>query len=133
MFVGLCVKLVELYRALVEQNTSIIEALDSQKAAYDRVTESIQQQVSALRELQALQGASATAYTLSTSERLYQALTGRPQNHQRSKTAATAATTTAAAAMAGSTFVFNSPKAIIPTVAAKLLKQTAQQISMSIK
>lgn len=31
------------------------------------------------------------------------------------------------------TFVFNSPKAIVPTVAAKLLKQTAQQISMGIK
>lgn len=30
-------------------------------------------------------------------------------------------------------YVFNSPKAVVPTVAAKLLKQTAQQISMSIK
>ena len=30
------------------------------------------------------------------------------------------------------TFVFNSPKAVVPTVAAKLLKQTAQQLSMSI-
>lgn len=134
VFVGLCVKLVELYRALVEQNTSIIEALDSQKAAYDRVTESIQQQVSALRELQALQGASATAYTLSTSERALSSFNGGgPKTTSAAKTAATAATTTAAAAMAGSTFVFNSPKAIIPTVAAKLLKQTAQQISMSIK
>lgn len=131
---GLCAKLVELYKALVEQNMSIIEALDSQKAAYDRVTESIQQQVSALRELQALQGASATAYTLSTSERALSSFNGGgPKTISKSKTAATAATTTAAAAMAGSTFVFNSPKAIIPTVAAKLLKQTAQQISMSIK
>ena len=30
-------------------------------------------------------------------------------------------------------YVFNSPKAVVPTVAAKRLKQTAQQISMSIK
>ena len=30
------------------------------------------------------------------------------------------------------TFVFNSPKAVVPTVAAKLLKQTAQQLSMGI-
>ena len=31
------------------------------------------------------------------------------------------------------TYIFNSPKAVVPTVAAKLMKQTAQQLSMEIK
>lgn len=134
VFAGLCAQLVELYKALVEQNTSIIAALDSQKAAYDRVTASIQQQISALQKLQALQAATSAAKTLSVStSALSSSSGGGSKTTSAAKTAVTAAAATAAAAVAGSTFVFNSPKAVVPTVAAKLLKQTAQQISMSIK
>ena len=31
------------------------------------------------------------------------------------------------------TYIFNSPEAVTPTVAAKLLKQTAQQMALNIK
>lgn len=40
--------------------------------------------------------------------------------------------TTPVVSTQANTFVFNSPKAVVPTVAAKLLKQTAQQLSMGI-
>lgn len=132
MFAGLCTQMADLYKALVEQNTAVIAALDSQKAAYDRVTVSIQQQISALQKLQTLQAATSTAKTLSVSN---SALSRYSSGGASSSTTVRRTTTasTAAAAVAGSTFVFNSPVAVTPTVAAKKLKQTSQQISMGIK
>lgn len=132
-FADICAQLIELYKALVEQNTEIIAALDSQKEAYDRVTASIQEQISALQKLQALQSATSAAKTLSVSSSVLSSSSSSSKTSSAAKTAVATGVSAAAAAVTGATFVFNSPTAVVPTVAAKLLKQTAQQISMSIK
>lgn len=134
VFAGLCTQLADLYKALVEQNTSVIVALDSQKAAYDRVTTSIQQQIAALQQLQALQAATSVSKTLSVSNNVL----------SRSSSGSTTRTSSGSKLPSqdlagrtswnsGNTYVFNSPVAVTPTVAAKKLKQTSQQISMGIK
>lgn len=137
--VALCTQLIELYKGLVEQNTAVIAALDSQKAAYDRVTASIQEQIKALQKLQALQAAKSAAASISAGSK---ALSGSGGASSAGKTSGSTSGSDrisqdikgrASWGSSGNTFVFNSPKAVVPTVAAKLLKQTAQQISMSIK
>lgn len=134
VFAGLCTQLADLYKALVEQNTSVIAALDSQKAAYDRVTTSIQQQIIALQQLQALQAATSVSRTLSVSNnalsRSSSGSTTRTSSGRKSPAQDLAGRTSW---NSGNTYVFNSPVAVTPTVAAKKLKQTSQQISMGIK
>lgn len=134
VFAGLCTQLADLYKALVEQNTSVIAALDSQKAAYDRVTTSIQQQIAALQQLQALQAATSVSKTLSVSNsalsRSSSGSTTRTSSGRKSPAQDLAGR---ASWNSGNTYVFNSPVAVTPTVAAKKLKQTSQQISMGIK
>lgn len=134
VFAGLCTQLADLYKALVEQNTSVIAALDSQKAAYDRVTTSIQQQIAALQQLQALQAATSVSKTLSVSNsalsRSSSGSTTRTSSGRKSPAQDLAGR---ASWNSGNTYVFNSPVAVTPTVAAKKLKQTSQQISMDIK
>lgn len=122
----------DLYRTLTEQNTSVIAVLDSQKAAYDRVTESIKQQITALQDLQAIQTAASVAKTLSVSNNaLSLASSSNAAKPSGSKLSAwdSAGRTSQ---QSGNTYVFNSPVAVTPTVAAKKLKQTSQQISMGI-
>ena len=155
--VGLCAKLVEMYKALVESSNDVIKALDEQVSAYDRVTSSIERQIAALQKLQSLQAAASAASTISAGESALKSSGGSGYHFDYSKSGsgwteaemregfipaknnssvaqkAAVAAGVAASAVAGATFVFNSPKAIVPTTAAKLLKQTAQQISMSIK
>ena len=43
------------------------------------------------------------------------------------------ATSSSYAVPTSNTYIFNSPEAVTPTVAAKLLKQTAQQMALNIK
>lgn len=134
VFSELCAKLAELYKALVEQNTSVIAALDSQKAAYDRVTASIQQQISALQKLQSLQAAKSASSTISRSESALKSSSGGSGYHfDYSKSGSGWTDKEMKEGFITNNYVFNSPKAVVPTVAAKLMKQTAQQISMSIK
>lgn len=134
VFAGLCAQLVDLYKALVEQNTAIIAALDSQKAAYDRVTASIQQQIAALQRLQALQAATSAAKTLSVSSSAFSRSSSGSTVKPSSGSKLPAQDLAGRASWhSGNTYVFNSPVAVTPTVAAKKLKQTSQQISMGIK
>lgn len=122
----------DLYRTLTEQSTSIIAVMDSQKAAYDRATESIKQQIIALQDLQAIQTAASVAKTLSVSNNaLSLASSSNAAKSSGSKLSAwdSAGRTSQ---QSGNTYVFNSPVAVTPTVAAKKLKQTSQQISMGI-
>lgn len=134
VFSELCAKLAELYKALVEQNTSVIAALDSQKAAYDRVTASIQQQISSLQKLQSLQAAKSASSTISRSESALKSSSGSSGYHfDYSKSGSGWTDKEMKEGFITNNYVFNSPKAVVPTVAAKLMKQTAQQISMSIK
>lgn len=131
-FASLCDRLIDLYRTLIEQSTSVIAVMDSQKAAYDRVTESIKQQVTALQELQTIQTAVSVAKTLSVSNNaLSLSSSSNPAKSSGSKLLAqdSAGRTSQ---QSGNTYVFNSPVAVTPTVAAKKLKQTSQQISMGI-
>mgnify|MGYP004651027215 FL=1 len=134
MFAGLCAQLVDLYKALIEQNTAVIAALDSQKAAYDRVTASIQQQITALQNLQALQAATSAARTLSvSSSALSRSSSGSTAKSSSGSKLPAQDLAGRASWHSGDTYVFNSPVAVTPTVAAKKLKQTSQQISMGIK
>lgn len=133
-FSELCAKLVDLYKALVEQSTALITALDKQKEAYDRVTASIQQQITSLKELQALQEATSAAATLSASDNALSS-SGNGGSTKSSSGGKLPAQDLAGRVSwhSGDTYVFNSPVAVTPTVAAKKLKQTSQQISMGIK
>lgn len=133
-FSELCAKLVDLYKALVEQSTALITALDKQKEAYDRVTASIQQQITSLKELQALQEATSAAATLSASDSALSS-SGNGGSTKSSSGGKLPAQDLAGRVSwnSGNTYVFNSPVAVTPTVAAKKLKQTSQQISMGIK
>lgn len=121
----------DLYKTLIGQSTSVIAVMDSQKAAYDRVTESIKQQITALRDLQAIQTAASVAKTLSVSNN---ALSLSSSNAAKSSGSKLSAWDSAGrtSQQSGNTYVFNSPVAVTPTVAAKKLKQTSQQISMGI-
>lgn len=131
-FASLCDRLIDLYRTLIEQSTSVIAVMDSQKAAYDRVTESIKQQVTALQELQAIQTAASVAKTLSVSNNALSLSSS--SNAAKSSGSKLPAWDSAGRTrqQSGNTYVFNSPVAVTPTVAAKKLKQTSQQISMGI-
>lgn len=134
VFAGLCTQLADLYKVLVEQNTSVIAALDSQKAAYDRVTTSIQQQIIALQQLQALQAATSVSRTLSVSNNaLSRSSSGSTTRTSSGRKSPAQDLAGRASWNSGNTYVFNSPVAVTPTVAAKKLKQTSQQISMGIK
>lgn len=134
VFAGLCTQLADLYKALVEQNTAVIAALDSQKAAYDRVTTSIQQQITALQQLQALQAATSISKTLSVSNNALSRSSSGSTTRTHSGSKLPAQDLSGRASWnSGNTYVFNSPVAVTPTVAAKKLKQTSQQISMGIK
>lgn len=122
----------DLYRTLTEQSTSVIAVMDSQKAAYDRVTESIKQQITALQELQAIQTAVSVAKTLSVSNNalsLFSSSNAAKSSGSKLLSQDSAGRTSQ---QSGNTYVFNSPVAVTPTVAAKKLKQTSQQISMGI-
>lgn len=133
-FSELCAKLIDLYKALVEQSTTLITTLDKQKEAYDRVTASIQQQITSLKELQALQEATSAAATLSASDSALSS-SGNGGSTKSSSGGKLPAQDLAGRVSwhSGDTYVFNSPVAVTPTVAAKKLKQTSQQISMGIK
>lgn len=122
----------DLYRTLTEQSTSVIAVMDSQKSAYDRVTESIKQQITALQELQAIQTAVSVAKTLSVSNNALSLFSS--SNTAKSSGSKLSAWDSAGrtSQQSGNTYVFNSPVAVTPTVAAKKLKQTSQQISMGI-
>lgn len=126
-----CVNLKNVYSTLVKSSEYLVQTLIKQKSVYDSITSSIQAQIASLKELQSLQQATSVASTLSRSE----SALSSSSSEKTQKTSSTRAVNVgaAASALAGATFVFNSPQAVVPTVAAKLLKQTAQQISMSIK
>lgn len=131
---NLCIKLTDLYKALIEQNTAVIAALDSQKAAYDRVTASIQQQITALQKLQSLQAAKSASSTISRSESALKSSSGGSGYHfDYSKSGSGWTDKEMKEGFITNNYVFNSPVAVTPTVAAKKLKQTSQQISMGIK
>lgn len=122
----------DLYRALTEQSTSVIAVMDSQKAAYDRVTESIKQQITALQELQAIQTAVSVAKTLSVSNNALSLFSSSNAAKSSGSKLLSQDSEGITSQQSGNTYVFNSPVAVTPTVAAKKLKQTSQQISMGI-
>lgn len=127
--------LLETLRSLMEKLSGVVElvsnpfdALDKQKQAYDAITQSINNQISALRTLKALQEAFFIGTTLLYGEDALEALNGHSMASQRHSGYSDSS-------ISGSkgvsySFTFYSPEAINPTSAAKLMKQTAQQMSM---
>ena len=127
--------LLETLRSLMGKLSGIVElvsnpfdALDKQRQAYDAITQSINNQISALRTLKALQEAFFIGTTLLYGEDALESFNGHSttsQGHSRYSDPS----------IGGSkgvsySFTFYSPEAINPTSAAKLMKQTAQQMSM---
>ena len=127
--------LLETLRSLMGKLSGIVElvsnpfdALDKQRQAYDAITQSINNQISALRTLKALQEAFFIGTTLLYGEDALEALNGH-------STASQGPSGYSDSYISGSkgvsySFTFYSPEAINPTSAAKLMKQTAQQMSM---
>ena len=127
--------LLETLRSLMEKLSGIVElvsnpfdALDKQRQAYDAITQSINNQISALRTLKALQEAFFIGTTLLYGEDALESFNGHSTTSQGHSGYSDSS-------ISGSkgvsySFTFYSPEAINPTSAAKLMKQTAQQMSM---
>lgn len=127
--------LLETLRSLMEKLSGVVElvsnpfdALDKQKQAYDAITQSINNQISALRTLKALQEAFFIGTTLLYGEDALESFNDHSMASQRHSGYSDSS-------ISGSkgvsySFTFYSPEAINPTSAAKLMKQTAQQMSM---
>ena len=127
--------LLETLRSLMGKLSGIVElvsnpfdALDKQRQAYDAITQSINNQISALRTLKALQEAFFIGTTLLYGEDALESF----NDHS---TASQGHSGYSDSSISGSkgvsySFTFYSPEAINPTSAAKLMKQTAQQMSM---
>lgn len=127
--------LLETLRSLMGKLSGIVElvsnpfdALDKQRQAYDAITQSINNQISALRTLKALQEAFFIGTTLLYGEDALESFNGHSTASQRHSGYSDSS-------ISGSkgvsySFTFYSPEAINPTSAAKLMKQTAQQMSM---
>lgn len=127
--------LLETLRSLMGKLSGIVElvsnpfdALDKQKQAYDAITQSINNQISALRTLKALQEAFSIGTTLLYGEDALESFNDHSMASQRHSGYSDPS-------ISGSkgvsySFTFYSPEAINPTSAAKLMKQTAQQMSM---
>ena len=127
--------LLETLRSLMEKLSGVVElvsnpfdALDKQKQAYDAITQSINNQISALRTLKALQEAFFIGTTLLYGEDALESFNGHSTTSQGHSGYSDSS-------ISGSkgvsySFTFYSPEAINPTSAAKLMKQTAQQMSM---
>lgn len=127
--------LLETLRSLMEKLSGVVElvsnpfdALDKQRQAYDAITQSINNQISALRTLKALQEAFFIGTTLLYGEDALESFNGHSTTSQGHSGYSDSS-------ISGSkgvsySFTFYSPEAINPTSAAKLMKQTAQQMSM---
>ena len=127
--------LLETLRSLMGKLSGIVElvsnpfdALDKQRQAYDAITQSINNQISALRTLKALQEAFFIGTTLLYGEDALESFNDHSMASQRHSGYSDSS-------ISGSkgvsySFTFYSPVAINPTSAAKLMKQTAQQMSM---
>ena len=127
--------LLETLRSLMEKLSGVVklvsnpfDALDKQKQAYDAITQSINNQISALRTLKALQEAFFIGTTLLYGEDALESFNDHSMASQRHSGYSDSS-------ISGSkgvsySFTFYSPEAINPTSAAKLMKQTAQQMSM---
>lgn len=127
--------LLETLRSLMGKLSGIVElvsnpfdALDKQRQAYDAITQSINNQISALRTLKTLQEAFFIGTTLLYGEDALESFNDHSMASQRHSGYSDSS-------ISGSkgvsySFTFYSPEAINPTSAAKLMKQTAQQMSM---
>ena len=129
--IALCSKLSTVYSEVAAQIRSVTLYLNEQKAVYDTVTESILSQIEALQKLRAIQDQLAASASVSDANVLMSSSANKAQVLSESNKSD--AENRQQSGSVGNTYIFNSPKAVIPTVAAKLLKQTAQQIAMGIK
>lgn len=104
--------------------SGVLNSILEQAQAYDSLAESIRSCLQPLRELQSEQE-SQNAIT----ERMAQT-ENSPKKNPKTPASPQAQGSTP---QGGNTYIFNSPKAVVPTVAAKLMKQTAQQLALDIK
>lgn len=109
---------------------TIVNSLNNQKTAYDQATESVQTYIAALKSLQTVQAMLATAKNLSFSNTLLENLNSdNSSSNSRTKLVDTTNKTKGSSGD-GNTYIFNSPTAVNPVQAAKLLRQTSKQLAM---
>lgn len=103
------------------------EALNDQKNAYDAITESIWKQIEALKELKAIRDLIFIGSSLNRADSILAQLnsSGNLQSVQHSQ-----GYSNQNSYVGGNTYNFYSPQAISPVEAAKLMKQTAQQMAL---
>lgn len=104
--------------------SGVLNSILEQAQAYDSLAESIRSCLQPLKELQSEQE-SQNAIT----ERMAQTENSTKKNPKTPASPQAQGSTP----QGGNTYIFNSPKAVVPTVAAKLIKQTAQQLALDIK
>lgn len=104
-----------------------LEALNDQKNAYDAITESIWKQIEALKELKTIRDLVFIGSSLNRADSILAQLNSSGNSHsvQHSQ-----GSSNQSSYVGGNTYNFYSPKAISPVEAAKLMKQTAQQMAL---
>ena len=112
---------------MIDLVSNPFEALNSQKSAYDAITESIWKQIEALKELKAIRDLIFIRSSLNRADSILAQLNSSGNSHsvQHSQ-----GSSNQNSYVGGNTYNFYSPKAISPVEAAKLMKQTAQQMAL---
>lgn len=112
---------------MIDLVSNPFEALNSQKSAYDAITESIWKQIEALKELKAIRDLIFIRSSLNRADSILAEMNSSRNSHsvQHSQ-----GSSNQSSYVGGNTYNFYSPKAISPVEAAKLMKQTAQQMAL---
>lgn len=112
---------------MIDLVSNPFEALNSQKSAYDAITESIWKQIEALKELKAIRDLIFIRSSLNRADSILAEINSSRNSHsvQHSQ-----GSSNQSSYVGGNTYNFYSPKAISPVEAAKLMKQTAQQMAL---
>ena len=126
--------LLESLKSMLEKLNGVLDfisnpfaALNDQKNAYDAITESIWKQIEALKELKAIRDLIFIGSSLNRADSILAQLnsSGNSQSVQHSQ-----GSSNQNSYVGGNTYNFYSPQAISPVEAAKLMKQTAQQMAL---
>lgn len=129
-------KMQELFAQLVEASASVQEVLEEQISLYDRLTASINKAIAALKKLQSMQAlsfASNTSKSISNTSSILDDYSPSNKQPERGNSVSILDDYKPSGTVNNNQFVFNSPKAISPTDAARLLIKTSQQIALGFK
>lgn len=119
--------MMEKLAGMIDLVSNPFEALNSQKSAYDAITESIWKQIEALKELKAVRDLIFIGSSLNRADSILAEMNSSGNSHSIKHSQGSS---NQSSYVGGNTYNFYSPKAISPVEAAKLMKQTAQQMAL---